>query len=138
VNTLVLRTECGGTPSFRDLLGRVRDTTLGAYTHQDLPFERLVTELAPARDLSRNPLVQVVFQLQNTEAVPPVFGDAKVSRIEDGFVTTRFDTEVHLQEVDGALAGRWICAADIYDEASIDRFTASYIQLLEHICRARF
>ena len=136
VNTLVLRTDCAGTPSFRDLLGRVRDTTLGAYTHQDLPFERLVTELAPTRNLSRNPLVQVVFQLQNTEAAPPRFGDARVSRFDDGFVNTRFDTEVHLQEVDGGLAGRWICAADIYDEASIERFIASYIQLLEHISRA--
>ncbi|GAA1591043.1 non-ribosomal peptide synthetase [Actinoplanes couchii] len=136
VNTLVLRTDCAGTPSFRDLLGRVRDTTLGAYTHQDLPFERLVTELAPARNLSRNPLVQVVFQLQNTEAAPPRFGDAQVSRFDDGFINTRFDTEVHLQEVGGGLTGRWICAADIYHETSIDRFIASYIQLLEHISRA--
>src|SRR5262249_49327669 len=103
VNSLVMRIDLSGDPTFRELVGRVRRTALGAYTHQDLPFEMLVEELAPDRDPSRNPIFQVMFALQNAPMEELSLGDLQVSLIRAKVETTRFDLEVHLWEGAGGL-----------------------------------
>ena len=103
VNTLVLRTSLSGDPSFRELLDRVREVTLGAYAHQDLPFEKLVEELQPERDMSRSPLFQVVFALHNetTETLQlPGLEANEVGGAADE--TAKFDITMGLVEIDGS------------------------------------
>src|SRR5581483_2307132 len=98
VNTLVLRIDLRGEPTFRELLQRVRDVTLEAYAHQDVPFEKLVEELRPDRDMSRNPLVQVIFQLQNMGWPLLRMGELVVAPGDLRHTATRFDLEVHFRE----------------------------------------
>src|SRR5207245_4514375 len=106
VNSLVLRVDCGGDPSFRELVGRVREVVLGAFAHQELPFERLVEELQPERDLSRNPLFQVTFQLQRVSSA--LIGPARPERgaLEVARETAGFDLALDLVESPGRLGGR--------------------------------
>src|SRR5262249_30240714 len=107
VNSLALRADLSGAPSLRELVRRVKETTLAAYDHQDLPFERLVEELQPERRLSQNPVFQVVFALQNAATQ----GDSRlelpgveVSALMRETTLTRFDLEAHVYEVQDALA----------------------------------
>ncbi|RLK25444.1 amino acid adenylation domain-containing protein [Micromonospora sp. M71_S20] len=135
VNSLVMRSDLSDDPSFVELLGRVRETVLDAFANQDVPFDRLVEELAPTRDLSRNPLVQVFFQLFQTEErlVRLELDGTRVTAAPEESVTTRFDVELHcVGGVDG-----WDCqliyARDLFDEASMRRFAGHYRRLLESV-----
>ncbi|WP_395577470.1 AMP-binding protein, partial [Streptomyces sp. BK79] len=123
VNTLVLRTDVSGDPSFRELVGRVRETALGAYAHQDLPFEYLVERLQPERDLSRHPLVQVMFQIVNTPFTRVPLPGAQVELFEGADVTTRVDLEVHLVEnEDGSVSGPVVYSRALFDHSTVERF----------------
>src|SRR5215213_423074 len=121
VNTLVMRTDLSGDPSFREVLSRVREVALGAYDHQDLPFEKLVEELQPERDLSRVPLSQVFFALQNVPREDLKLLNLTLERqnVEGG--TVKFDLSLFLFEEDQGLKGRLVYNADLFDDATIER-----------------
>ena len=130
VNTLVLRTDLSGDPTFRQLLGRVRETALGAYAHQELPFERLVEELQPERDLSRNPIFQVMFAVQNTLRVPLDLPALSVSRLPVKRGTSKFDLAMVVREDAGALRGVVTYSTDLFDAATMERLVGHYTELL--------
>jgi amino acid adenylation domain-containing protein len=133
VNTLVLRVDFGGRPTFRELLRRVRDLTLAAYSNQDLPFERVVEELQPARDLSRNPIFQVSFALQNAPMQELELPGLALRTQEFESLTTRFDLECHMWDVPGGLQGFLFYSTDLFEEATIERLLAHYQKLLEAV-----
>ncbi|HEX5634402.1 MAG TPA: AMP-binding protein, partial [Gemmatimonadales bacterium] len=104
-NTLVLRTDLSGDPSFRELLGRVREGTLGAYEHQEVPFEKLVAELQPERSLSHSPLFQVMFTLENAEGGGGALPGLEVSGVGAAMETARFDLSLDLWVTPQGLRG---------------------------------
>ncbi|HZF09879.1 MAG TPA: non-ribosomal peptide synthase/polyketide synthase [Thermoanaerobaculia bacterium] len=133
LNTLVLRVDLGdlgGAPGFDGLLDRVREVTLGAYAHQDLPFERLVEELAPERNLSHAPLFQVMVVLQNAPAagldLPGLAAEAIA--VEGG--TAKFDLTFSLAETGGGLSGVCLFNRDLFDGVTVERFLAHFAILL--------
>jgi amino acid adenylation domain-containing protein len=130
VNLLVLRTDGSGNPSFRELLGRVREVTLEAQSHADLPFEQLVDALQPERDLSRQPLVQVLFILQNNESVPLSLEELAVEPWPLTTDTAKFDLIFELQETATGLVGTVEYATDLFEAATIRRWIGHYQTLL--------
>jgi len=133
VNTLVLRTDLGGNPSFRELLGRVREVALGAYAHQDLPFEKLVEELQPERDMSRNPLFQIMFVFQNAPMAPLELWGLTLSMLEFARGVARVDLEFHLWEVPEGLDGFVLYNTDLFEAGTIARMLSHFQTLLEDI-----
>ncbi len=136
VNTLALRTDLSGDPGFRELLGRVRESTLDAYAHQDLPFEKLVEELKTERSLSRHPVFQVSFSLQDGSGRAPETGGLAVRAVEGDTGTTKFDLTFALSQVDGTLAGVVEYSADLFDAGTIERMTEHLGVLLAGIVAA--
>ena len=132
-NTLVLRTDLSENPSFRDLLKRVREASFGAYAHQDLPFEKLVEELQPERDLSRNPLFQVMFVLQNAPNSVLNFTRLTSRRLEIDSGTSKFDLTLSLAEQDRKLVGSFEYSTDLFDHPTIERMVGHFQTLLEGI-----
>jgi amino acid adenylation domain-containing protein/non-ribosomal peptide synthase protein (TIGR01720 family) len=131
INTLVLRADLSDDPPFRDLLQRVRDAALGAYAHQDMPFERLVAELEPERDLSRSPLFQVMFTLQGP-GEPMTLPGLSLQRTPAPNTTAKFDLSLSLGETAaGTLAGVLEYSTDLFDASTADRMIAHLRMILE-------
>ena len=131
VNTLVLRADLSGDPTFLELLERVREITLQAYAHQDVPFEQVVEALSPERDLSRTPLFQVMFVLQNAPMPEMRLADDLTLRpLEFGMAVAKFDLTLSLIEVEGALQGALEYNADLFDAETIGRMLGHLQTLL--------
>ncbi|MEJ6486183.1 amino acid adenylation domain-containing protein [Nostoc punctiforme UO1] len=133
VNTLVLRTDLGGNPSFSELLQRVREVTLGAYAHQDLPFEKLVEVVQSERDTSRNPLFQVMFVVQNASIPALELMGLTLQSMPIDHETAMFDLTLSLEETPNGINGFWEYNTDLFDAATIDRMAAHFQTLLEGI-----
>ncbi len=129
LNTLVLRTEVTNDLTFRALLARVRATTLEAYEHQDLPFEKLVEELQPDRNLNVNPLFQVLFVLQTGQA--GVAGGDSTGPLNTG--TSKFDLSLYLSDTGGEITGAWEYNRDLFDDGTIGRFTQHLLTMAQGV-----
>src|SRR5574340_900419 len=136
VNTLVMRGDLGGDPGFGELLARTRHYALDAYAHQDLPFEKLVEELNPERDMSRNPLFQVMFALQNTPEGELHLAGLHSERLPLHNGTAKFDLSLSLTESHGSLQGILEYSTELFDASRIRRLVRHYRNLLEGIVQA--
>lgn len=131
VNTLVLRTSLEGDPTFAELLGRVRETSLSAFTHQEVPFERLTAELAPSRSLSHSPLVQVLFSLHTMPGEGLTLPGVEREPLDNDFCATQFDLIFTLERrPDGTIAGAVIHSTDLFDEQTVGRLTGHLTTLV--------
>jgi amino acid adenylation domain-containing protein len=133
VNTLVLRTDLSGDPSFRAVLGRVREGTLGAYEHQEVPFEKLVAELQPERSLSHAPLFQVMFTLQNAEGgggAPPGLALSGVGAARE---IAQFDLSLTLAATSQGLRGALNYNTDLFDDGTAQRMLGHLERVLEQV-----
>ncbi|MEH2166458.1 MAG: condensation domain-containing protein, partial [Nostoc sp.] len=133
VNTLVLRTNLAGNPSFEELLKRVREVALGAYTHQDLPFELLVEQLQPQRSLSHTPLFQVMFVLQNAPMSALELPGLTLTPVESDSYSAKFDLTLYMSETESGLVASLEYNIDLFAETFIQRMAAHLQTLLEGI-----
>ncbi|WP_438473117.1 amino acid adenylation domain-containing protein [Rhodococcus erythropolis] len=139
VNTLVLRTEVDSSESFSELLGRVREGDLGAFAHVDLPFERLVEVLNPARSQARNPLFQVMLSFQNMEQSVLRLGDLTVAGVDANTVAAKFDLQLTMVEqfdesgAPAGMAAQFTYATDLFDESTVAGFADRFGRILAAI-----
>jgi len=133
VNILLLRGDMGGNPSFIELLDRVREVTLKAYAHQDLPFDKLVEELRPDRSLNQTPLFQVLFVMQNMPMPALQLGGLTLTPIEQDSGTAKFDLVLFVRETEQGIAGTWKYNTDLFDAAAIEQMSSRFETLLNSI-----
>lgn len=133
VNTIVLRADLSGDPTFMELLSRVRENTLQAYAHQDVPFERIIEEIQPTRDLSRNPVFQVMFVLQNTpmENIDLMGLQLNTYDVDNGMA--KFDLTLTMEETEAGLKGCFEYNTDLFEASTIERMIGHLCTLLESI-----
>ncbi|MFJ1601186.1 amino acid adenylation domain-containing protein [Streptomyces sp. NPDC088261] len=139
VNSLVLRSDLSGDPTFLDLLARTREADLGAYTHQDVPFERLVEDLAPARSMARHPLFQVMLTLHNAAEAPLDLAGPDIGALPADVLPAKFDLDFQIAEritddgTPAGLTGLIVYAADLFDPASAEAIARRFLMVLETV-----
>ncbi|MFF7635318.1 amino acid adenylation domain-containing protein [Kitasatospora sp. NPDC008050] len=130
VNTLVLRTDLSGNPTFRQLLGRVRQTGLDAFAHQDVPFERLVEDLAPVRSMARHPLFQVMLSLQNNAQPVLDLPGLTAAPLAGGQAPAKFDLNFTFGEAPEGMWGNLTYALDLFDAEAAERIGERFVRVL--------
>jgi aspartate racemase len=135
INTLVMRADLSGDPTFRELLGRVRGAALGAYAHQDLPFEKLVEELRPQRRLGENPLFQVIFQLRNMPGHAASAPGLRIEKFECDSGVAKVDLDLEVTEAAEGLRCALHYSTDLFGSAAMARMLGHFRALLEGIVR---
>ncbi|HVG19449.1 MAG TPA: amino acid adenylation domain-containing protein, partial [Blastocatellia bacterium] len=133
VNSLVMRTDLSGNPTFREALARVRKVALGAYAHQDLPFEMIIEEVQPERTASYNPLFQVVFSMLNTPSARLELPGLTISEYDLGMETEKFDLTLGMVEYEGGLIASLGYNTDLFDATTITRMLDHFKNLLEAV-----
>ncbi len=133
INALALRSDLSGAPTFSVLLGRVREVCLGAYTHQDLPFERVVEALNPARDPGRNPIFQVLFNLAERAERELKLKGCQAVKLDAAMAGAKFDLVVQAPQIDGGIELGFIYNADLFTEARIVSMLDQFELLLSQI-----
>jgi non-ribosomal peptide synthetase component F len=135
VNTLVMRTDLSGNPGFNELIRREREAALGAYGRQEVPFEKLVEEINPERDLSRNPLFQTMMVLQNTKREELEIRGLYMREIWEETGTAKFDLKLALTETEDGIIGSLEYSRDLYEGKTIKRMARHYENVLEKVVR---
>ncbi|MDB9342354.1 amino acid adenylation domain-containing protein, partial [Nodularia spumigena CS-586/05] len=133
VNNLIFRSNLSGKPSFLQLLNQVKETVLGALSHQELPFEDLVEQLQPERNLSQNPLFQVMFVLHNTPSQTITLPDLKIEPVETEHSTSRFDISLDMYETSKGLRGTWEYSTELFQSTTIEGLNEHFQTLLSAI-----
>ena len=133
INTLVLRCELAGEPSFRQLLGRVKEAALAAYAHQEVPFEKLVEELQPERDLRRTPLFQAMFAMQNVPRQDTRAFDLSITPFELEVRSAKFEMTLTVLEDEQKLRTAWEYNTDLFDSSMIERMMGHFETLLSSL-----
>jgi non-ribosomal peptide synthetase component F len=137
VNTLVLRTDLSGDPSFREVLRRVREATLGAYEHQEVPFEKLVTELQPERSLGHSPLFQVMFALQDAGGGGSALPGLRVGGVDAELEGAKFDLLLALSATAHGLSGGLNYSTDLFERGTAERMLGHLERVLEQFAADR-
>ncbi|HEY7768546.1 amino acid adenylation domain-containing protein, partial [Longimicrobium sp.] len=133
INTLVLRTDLSADPSFRETLRRVREATLGAYAHQEVPFEKLVAELQPERSMSHSPLFQVVFTLNTAEGRADALPGLEVGAVGAALEMAKFDLSLTLLATPRGLRGTLNYTTDLFDRGTAERMVGHLARVLEQV-----
>lgn len=133
LNHLVLRTDMSGDPTFRELLKRVKEVSLAAYEHQDVPFEKLVEALRPERSLSHTPIFQALFVLQNAPIEPLKLSGLTLAPLEFDSGVSKFDLALFMEEKEEEFVGIWVYKTDLFDHATITRMLGHFEILLGSI-----
>ncbi len=132
INSLVLRTDLGGEPSFIDVVDRARRSALDAYAHQDVPFEMLVEALRPERTLSHSPLYQISFTFHNHEHSEVDIEGLELHALPGEGQQSRYDIELHMTETDAGVHIRWVYATSLFEQSTIERMADGFETLLAH------